>query len=351
MLTDSGNISIAADKLWEMFKITPDDLSKLKVIEGSVYLTRKCNLSCQYCKIIKTQFDLELGLEEWKEALMIMESLGIRFVNIAGGEPTVLPWIGELIRFINEETSMEYSIVSNSTFKDSRLDELVNAGLKTYVASIDVLGGEDNGLGHLKKSSSGIKMLHRLKEKGVPNLCGNIVITACNIDNVMDVVEYLNDNGFWTNICPIIWGKGDKWEKTEIMDNSYRLTEAHEEKMSLISERLIQMKKAGALILPTEEYLRNMPSLGVRLNWKCFNGGIPPRLIVDADGAVMDCINVRGKTSKQFNIFDFSNKAAYKEYMKAWKDNVAECSGCYWSTMYTAKERQKMLGQMKAKLY
>ncbi|MEE9615225.1 MAG: hypothetical protein V3W31_09825, partial [Thermodesulfobacteriota bacterium] len=55
-----GKENYTPDMVWEEFKITPEDLLKAKVLESSVYLTRKCNLKCQYCKIVKTQLPEEL---------------------------------------------------------------------------------------------------------------------------------------------------------------------------------------------------------------------------------------------------------------------------------------------------
>jgi Predicted Fe-S oxidoreductases len=257
------------DALWDAFAVSPEELAKLKIIESSVYLTRKCNLACQYCKIIKTVLPSELTTEQWLEAFDILEDLGIRFVNIAGGEPTILKGLGRIIRHLNDKPSMRYSLVSNSVFNRYKLDELVEAGLKTFVASVDVLEEKGGDLGNLRKSSAGLRMLTTLQERGVPELCGNIVINGRNIDNVMAVVRYLNDHGFWTSICPIVWGKGDNWEEIEKADESYRLTPAHRPKLEEIANELLEMKKNGGLILSTESYIRNMPTFGIGCDWKC----------------------------------------------------------------------------------
>ncbi len=336
----------AQDALWNAFDISPEALAKQKIIESSVYLTRKCNLACQYCKIIKTVLPTELTTEQWIEAFDILDSLGIRFVNIAGGEPTILKGLGNMIRHLNDKTGMRYSLVSNSVFNRRKLDELVDAGLKTFVASVDVLESDTPDLGNLRKSSAGLQMLEKLQARGVPELCGNIVINGRNIHNVMDVVHYLNDHGFWTSICPIVWGKGDQWDEVEKADESYRLTEVHREKLEEIAEELLTMKKQGALILPTESYIRNMTTYGIGCDWKCYKekkSPYPPRLFIDADGSIMSCINFRGKTVAKYSIFDFRDPAVYDRYIQEWWDDVADCEGCYWSTMYMAKERQDMV--------
>jgi MoaA/NifB/PqqE/SkfB family radical SAM enzyme len=169
-MTDRFQGSSAQDALWNTFGITPKDIAELKIIESSVYLTRKCNLACQYCKIIKTTLPEELTTRQWVEAFDILESLGIRFVNIAGGEPTILKGLGKMVAHLNNKTSMRYSIVSNSIFNDRKLDELVDAGLKTFVASVDVIEDNHGDLGSIRKSSAGLKMLKKLQNRNVPEL-------------------------------------------------------------------------------------------------------------------------------------------------------------------------------------
>jgi len=352
MKEDEEEEGSANDALWEAFGMRPREIAGLKIIESSIYLTRKCNLACRYCKIIKTVLPEELTIERWMEAFRIMDGLGIRFVNIAGGEPTIVKGLGRLIRYLNDETNMRYSIVSNSIFGEKKLDEIVDAGLKTFVASVDVLEGKVDDLGSNMKSGAGLKMLEKLKARGVPELCGNIVINGKNIDNVMPVVRYLNDHGFWASVCAIVWGKGDKWDKTEGEDDNegYRLTGAHREKVAGIIDELLEMKKAGALILPTEGYLRDLITYGIEGNWKCYkkkDSPYPPRLFVDADGSVMSCINFRGKTAAKYSIFDFKDPLKYESFIREWWDDVSECPGCYWSTMYMAKERQDMAHSIK----
>jgi len=349
-MTDRCQGSSDQDALWETFGVTTGDIVGMKIIESSVYLTRKCNLACQYCKIIKTTLPEELTTGQWIEAFDILESLGIRFVNIAGGEPTILKGLGSMINHLNNETSMRYSVVSNSMFNDRKLDELVDAGLRTFVASVDVIEDDADDLGSIRKSGAGLRMLHKLKERGVPELCGNIVITGQNIDKVMPVVRHLNDNGFWVSVCPIVWGKGDNWEEIEKADESTRLTAAHKGKLEEIADELLEMKRNGGLILSTENYIRNMATFGISGSWKCYQEKkslYPPRLFIDADGSIMSCINYRGKTSRKYSIFDFRNPLIYEEFISQWWQDVSDCAGCYWSTMVMAKERQDMVHEVR----
>lgn len=338
------------DMVWSKFRITPEALQNARVLESSVYLTRKCNLKCQYCRIVKTRLPEELTMDRWIEVMDILDGLGVRFVNIAGGEPTILKGLGRLIRHLNDNTGLAYSLVSNSMFNDKKLEEMVDAGLKAYVASVDVLSRREQNLHDLKKASAGMQMLERLKAYGVPNLCANIVISGTNINNVMEVVRYLNDKEIWVNVCPIIWGKGDKWEQKDIADERYRLREEHRLKLESIAGELLEMKKEGARIIPTESYIGNMPKFAVGLDWHCCfvnDEAKPPRLTIDADGSLMTCINMRGKMAERFSILDLKKDEVYDRFISEWREDAENCTGCYWSTMVMASERQELLESYK----
>jgi len=350
----AGAETKSRDVIWDEFQIDPRQLKNMRVLESSVYLTRGCNLKCQYCKIIKTELPRELTIEGWMDVMDVLEELGVMYVNIAGGEPTILKGLGRLISHLNRKKSIKYSLVSNSMFNDRKLEELVSAGLQAYVASVDVLGKKEQNLHDLKKASAGIRMLEKLKTYHIPYLCANIVISGTNIDNVLDVVTFLNDSGYFVNICPIIWGTGDKWDKIEEADQLYRLREEHRGKLNTISEKLIEMKRGGANIIPTESYLREMPGRSIKLDWHCskgLDGANPPRLTIDADGSLMTCINMRGETSKKFSIFDLKEKETYDRYVKAWQEESKKCNGCYWSTMVMARDRQNMLESFKREVH
>lgn len=347
---DTYNSKSGADLLWDEFKLKPEILLRAKVLESSVYLTRRCNLKCQYCKIVKTELPNELSMDQWIKAMDIFESLGVRFVNIAGGEPTILKDLPRLISHLSKNTSMAHSLVSNSLFGDTMLHGLVDAGLQAYVASIDVDDTAGSKEDDVIKAGAGMKMLDKLRALKVQYLCANIVISAKNLDSVVRVTETLSDKGIWVNLCPIIWGRGDNWESVEKADNDYKLTEAHTEKLHKISEELITLKKGGALILPTEQYIKDLPLYSASLDWKCFSdkeSSPPTRLIVDADGALLTCINMRGDVTDKYSIFDLKDNAAYDSFAADWYDDAKKCKGCYWSTMVTAKERHKMLEAFK----
>ncbi|RLG26483.1 hypothetical protein DRN85_02845 [Methanosarcinales archaeon] len=310
------------------------------ITECQIFLTRRCNLRCGYCNLAKKQLKRELSIDEWKKALKNLDNIGIKTVKILGGEPTIIEGFEDLIRFMNEETSIKYAVLSNSTFSEEKLNSLVNAGIQGYFASIDgvedVKGLDEHGI---IKSNAGFDKLKSFKEAGVKILGANVVITKKNLLNIPEITKILSDNGIWVNLCPVIHEKGDHWEfRAEIPEES-KFTDADIPEINNIMIKLLQMKLEGYKITVPDSYLINMSKYGVYSNWKCKE---LVQLRIDADGALMICNEIRGKVAKKYNATEM-DKEKFEEFKEDWKNERAkiDCSGCYWSCFLTAEDNLK----------
>ena len=56
-------------------------------IECQIFLTRKCNISCEYCTVPSKYIKgTELNLEEWLTALRRLKKWGIEHIKLLGGD-------------------------------------------------------------------------------------------------------------------------------------------------------------------------------------------------------------------------------------------------------------------------
>lgn len=275
------------------------------------------------------------------KAFRVLEGIGIKEVNLLGGEPTLFSGLPELIEDLNN-TSLEYVLISNSLFSENLLCQLVDSGLKGYIASVDELVlTPDCKDSALIKSFAGLRALEVFRKKGVKFLGANIVIHRNNITKIIPTVKYLMLRGFYVNVCPIIWGTANHWERRQRDNDTLSLKEALFPILKEISEYLIEVKHNCDLILSSESYLRNLPEFSIRLNWKCYNENkrsIPPRLRIDADGALMSCPDFRGSVSRKYHVWDLPDSKKLHNFFLDWHEDVKGCPGCYWSSMYHAKE-------------
>ena len=64
---------------------------------GYIQVVRRCNQSCRFCSNPSTGD--ELDLESACRAVDDLERRGYDGVVITGGEPTLWPWVPELVRY------------------------------------------------------------------------------------------------------------------------------------------------------------------------------------------------------------------------------------------------------------
>lgn len=290
-------------------------------------------------KYVKSQ---ELSLDDWIAVISKLKQWGIQHIKFLGGEPTQSPHILPLLRFLHEETDLEYLIISNSIFNTSMLRKLVDAGMYRYTTSvdgIDPLVQDDTAL----KSNRGLQALKVLQEWGLKNLAADVVISAVNVHQVHRTVEYLLTKGIGVTVCPVIVGSGEPyWEFRTNHGTRRSLAAVPKIHIEAMVERLLKLKEQYPdLFLSTEKYLRGILSHGVRLDWKCWLvNNTPPQLRIDSDGTLMLCPDIRGNL--HLKVLELSEED-YKEYLETkWKYEVEryQCPGCYWSSMVLASERR-----------
>ncbi|GHU89425.1 hypothetical protein FACS1894202_07590 [Clostridia bacterium] len=315
-----------------------------KITECQIFLTRKCNILCDYCKLTKKQFKNELTIEEWKNAFSVLDSLGIKTVKIMGGEPTVLNGLEELLTHIRDNTDITCALLSNSLISEERIDSLIEAGLQGYFASVDTIEKtSDETSASEKKSHAGFTILKKMKSKGLRLLGANVVITPQTLKVLPSLVQTLSDCGFWVNLCPIIYANNDhtdiEWEYRTKAEAEYCFTSADIPAINDTMIELLQMKNAGCKIAVPDSYLFNMSRYAIKCNWKCQD---IVQLRIDADGALMLCNDIRGEISQKYNIRNLTAET-FEHFERDWmlERTKTDCPGCYWSCFYLANENIK----------
>ena len=82
-----------------------------KISGVGIILTRRCNLECDYCNVIRSNNKKELKTEEWKKIITkFIKNKHIHFV-FTGGEALLYPGIFELIDFTSKHALV--SLISN----------------------------------------------------------------------------------------------------------------------------------------------------------------------------------------------------------------------------------------------
>lgn len=306
--------------------------------EAEVFITRRCNLACDYCVIPedKRLGKTELLIDDWKKAFDNLEALGIKQVIILGGEPTLKPGFEGLINYISKK-NIDIAVSTNGVVSPLLLRKLLDAGMKNIIVSIDGIyespPGKPEKCGYSAfKSYYGLKLLKDLRSKGHQGFLGaNVVVSKETLPELLHTYEVLSSNGIWINLCPVQWLKYGPKEKCPS-----RLEEADRKEMNRIMGILIEQKRSegnnnSSFISNSIAYLENFSDLAIYQNYKCCS---PEILTVLEDGNIWYCIGQEGEIGKgsKFNITTFDKNKA-EEFYKMWpKDKIGSvCRGCTFS--------------------
>jgi len=303
------------------------------ITEAQIFLTRRCNMNCGYCKLVNDT-SKELEYRDWIKAWRVMELLGIKTVKIMGGEPTVKKWLPDLLKFASK-TSIKTALLSNSCFDDEMRRQIADSLPWGYFASVDSLEQLNIDKDPVKKSVSGYNMLKELKNSNIPLLAANVVINKHNIHQIPEIVKKLSDEGFYVNLCTIQHTKNEREFSKNNIKQDYIFTQEDSGQLYSLSNVLLQMKKDGYKISIPESYLRGMSTYGVGCDWQCSR---PTQLRIDSDGGLMLCNEYRTRLAENYNILNMTYDK-YDEFLDQWHvaRKYVDCDGCYWSCFIQLK--------------
>jgi len=154
-------------------------------------VTRKCNNQCIFCS--NPQFEQEQNLEDLKIQVKQFKNDGITEIILTGGEPTISPYIFDIISFIKKE-GLNTRIITNGVNLSERniVEKLKKAGIDNINVSIhhheETISDElSQKQGHWAKAIQGIK---NMIDAGM-NVIINSTINSRNAENLSEFVEFM----------------------------------------------------------------------------------------------------------------------------------------------------------------
>lgn len=87
-----------------------------------------CNLNCKYCFVHFSDISTTLAKDQWLDIIEELWNYNFRKLNFAGGEPTLCPFLDELLKFARD-IGFTTSLISNGTgIDDSMIDSYIMVG-------------------------------------------------------------------------------------------------------------------------------------------------------------------------------------------------------------------------------
>lgn len=301
-----------------------------KIVNAGIRLTRKCNMKCMYCNIQNTIRE-DLTLNEWKKAVDIIKKLGASEIVILGGEPTLYPYILELVEYISKHAGLTCNLTTNAFDNFDLVKQLLENGLNSLGVSIDNL--EINESISPLKAKNGLKLIEYLICNSInPNITNYTVLNKKNVDSIVDLIKYMDEKNVFTYILPFHWGNEGTFDHRKNNEKFAFITDEDIKKYTITIDKIIDMKKSGFKIKNSIEFLENSKKHIKNLDWKC-NG--LSELRIDSDGRLVCCCDKIGNVNKKFTIFDLTEKLD-EFYSERAKDSEI-CKGCLWPSSFEAE--------------
>ncbi len=99
-------------------------------------ITSQCNFKCPYCR--GTDMSADITFEHAKKIVDIWASQGLKNIRFSGGEPTIVPWLPELVTYVGSKSSIErIAISTNGTESLKYYQDLVRRGVRDFSISLD----------------------------------------------------------------------------------------------------------------------------------------------------------------------------------------------------------------------
>lgn len=300
----------------------------------NINITNQCNLKCSMC------FDApdarkakkEFTFERLKEIFQEIRSLGIKRVNLSGGEPTLHKDLFVVIES-GIKTGLSVSMNTNGCFSEETARRLAWAGLSKIVFSLNSstagLHDEITGVpGSYDRCMSNLLLIKEIikKNKSKTKIYVQFVLMSKNLSDLRDFViqmERIKVEGILMQAYNPFEGvvKGseiNKRIKPHLVDNGIWISQESYPELDCAIDFLIQKKEKTGIILNAHSYLRNLktyfrkPSLS-QMGLTCMAGS---NFGIDSDGRVVPCWgvdwdvgNVKDKTLKEIMISKGYSKA------------------------------------------
>lgn len=264
-----------------------------------IEVTTKCNLKCIHCydesSIVCTQ---KMSLEDYKLVINELKSIGVKKVQLIGGEPFI---IGDSLKSMLSlacENFENVEIFTNGTLLNNDwADFIKNNGIKVALSVYSYNAAEhDKITGHIgshKLTNNAIRLLHA---KGIKYRVCNVLMNGLSLGEKNTELYDLSN----TKDIVRLAGRAD---------------------MSLLSKELIRKK----LITKESFSYKLNPSLfhKLRTEHNCFGS----KLYISADMEVYPCVMERRISHGNLKNSNLNN--LLKEFIfLLGKDNINECKDC-----------------------
>lgn len=115
------------------------------VMRAALIMTGKCNFACPYCKTLGGDRAPSRKKDEAIQQVQILINRGLKELRLSGGEPTVVPWLHELVSFAHKQ-GVRVAVSTNGYANPEIYKKLIEAGVAEFSISLDSVDPDEADL-------------------------------------------------------------------------------------------------------------------------------------------------------------------------------------------------------------
>jgi len=290
-------------------------MSKIRIVNW--LLTRKCNLTCEYCAIVRDYVnkpwlypDMKHYIKNEMPTDVVINTLAAFKVHnpdifhiLYGGEPLLRPDLPEIINYCNDN-EIYYTIISNNTPEIQplikRLFDKVGY-VEGFTSSVDPIFneiGSSKKEDRVRKSIEGLRRLKEIQGAGkVKDVVAEITVMKHNQNLLHELITELSADEIYSDITFVDIAKSayydfsNVWSKAELVQPTYELAGELMDIMSNV-HLLVHMKD---ILIP--KMFDTLPS-----KFDCELEHGLHNISIDADGSIRLCLRIKGVSTPNFNV-------------------------------------------------
>lgn len=293
-------------------------------------VTSRCNLRCRSCVIWQRE-EGELDTAEVAELAAVVSGLGCVQVSLGGGEPAMRKDLPEIVSIFRAHDIRTRVLTNGVAMTPPIARRLLDAGMREISFSLDSLdpGVQDSldntGRTFLKRMENLLSLAEMLPRRGTLPIL-NTVVSPHNLMEVLDIVDFASELGFWVSLIPVHLASDDE-HRFYSDDDALRFTASDETRVRQVYGDVVRAKRKGAPIINSTAFLRRSPDYLVHgeASWPCRAG--EQFVSVGPDGRISPCHAFEG--GWDFDFRSFAGRFHTGAYRREVRERVASCEGCF----------------------
>lgn len=281
---------------------------------GALFVTKNCNLACEYCQVPTKHPMPDLPTSDWKQIIDRLAQWGLRATTIVGGEPTSRADLPEIIGHLRKSDILPCLISNFVTLTRDSISQFVDAGLFSIQASIDALHGGGRG------NRSWLDLLQFAGEIGALPLASTVV-TARNVDEIPSLARAMTSRGIVYN-CSLYQ------EVDGVFSVGVPGLKPPRDRLVRAFREIEQIKRETGLVRTTYRYLRGATANYYDKLWHC-DPTKDSWINVNADGTLMPC----QEYESSIHVLEIPTLKD-RQWRDVKKDKCGNCAGCYYQCYF-----------------